>query len=151
MGLGQATGVGLFAEERGELRIPGDTDWNESFLGLNSHGQSVEVTPMQMITAFAAIANEGIMRQPRIVRQVISEEGAEDARPTTIRRVVSPETAKIVKDMLIRVVKDGAPAAELPGYTIAGKPGTAKISTAVAFEEGPERQDSVFHRFLTSR
>ena len=147
-GLGQATGVGLFAEERGELRIPGDTDWNESFLGLNSHGQSVEVTPMQMITAFAAIANEGIMRQPRIVRQVISEEGAEDARPTTIRRVVSPETAKIVKDMLIRVVKDGAPAAELPGYTIAGKPGTAKISTAVAFEEGRNAKILSFIGFL---
>ena len=43
---------------------------------------------------------------------------------------------KIVTDMLIRVVEDGAPEAQLPGYTIAGKPGTAKISTAVAFEEG---------------
>jgi len=135
-GLGQATGVGLFAEERGELRIPGDSDWNESFLGLNSHGQSVEVTPMQMITAFSAIANDGIMRQPRIVRRVINEEGAEDARPTTIRRVISAETAETVNEMLIRVVAEGAPEAQLPGYTIAGKPGTAKISTAVAFEEG---------------
>ncbi len=135
-GLGQATGVGLFAEERGELRIPGDTDWNESYIGLNSYGQSLQVTPMQMITAYAAIANGGIMRQPRIVHQVIGENGVEEARPSTIRRVVSAEVASIMNDMLIRVVQDGAPAAELPGYSIAGMPGTARISTAVAFEEG---------------
>ena len=113
-GLGQATGVGLFAEERGELRIPGDSNWNESFLGLNSHGQSVKATPMQMIAAFSAIANDGIMRQPRIVRRVINEAGAEDARPTTIRRVISAETAQIVNDMLVRVVEEGAPEAQLP-------------------------------------
>ena len=147
-GFGQATGVGLFAEERGELRIPGDSDWNESFLGLNAHGQSVKVTPMQMVTAFAAIANDGIMRQPRIVRRVINEEGAEDARPTTIRRVISAETAGIVIDMLVRVVEDGAPAAQLSGYTIAGKPGTAKISTAVAFEEGRNAKILSFMGFL---
>ena len=147
-GLGQATGVGLFAEERGELRIPGDTDWNESFLGLNSHGQSVKVTPMQMITAFSAIANDGIMRQPRIVRRVINEAGAEDARPTTIRRVISADTAKTVKDMLVRVVEEGAPEAQLPGYTIAGKPGAAKISTAVAFEEGSNARILSFIGFL---
>ena len=147
-GLGQATGVGLFAEERGELRIPGDTDWNESFLGLNSFGQSIKVTPMQMITAYAAIANEGIMRQPRIVRQVIRENGVEEARPSTIRRVLSAETATIVRDMLIRVLQDGAPAAELAGYSIAGMPGTAKISTAVAFEEGRNAKILSFIGFL---
>ncbi len=147
-GLGQPTGVGLFAEERGELRIPGDNDWNESFLGLNSHGQSLQVTPMQMITAYAAIANDGIMRQPRIVRQVISDDVVEDARLSTIRRVVSAETAGIVKDMLIRSVRDGAPAAELPGYTVAGKEGTAKISTAVAFEEGRNAKILSFIGFL---
>ncbi len=147
-GLGQATGVGLFAEERGELRIPGDSDWNESYLGLNSHGQSLKATPMQMIAAYAAIANDGIMRQPRIVRQVISDESAEEARPTTIRRVLSAETAAIIKGILLRVVQDGAPEAELPGYSIAGKPGTAKISTAVAFEEGRNAKILSFIGFL---
>ncbi len=147
-GLGQATGVGLFAEERGELRLPGDSDWNESFLGLNSYGQSLKVTAMQMITAYAAIANDGIMRQPRIVRQIISEDGPEEARSSTIRRVVSAETAAILKDILIRVVGEGAPAAELSGYSIAGKPGTAKISTAVAFEEGRNAKILSFIGFL---
>ena len=147
-GLGQATGVGLHAEERGELKIPGDTDWSESYLGFNSFGQYVEVTSMQMITAFSAIANDGIMRQPRIVRQVISEDGVEEARPATVRRVVSSETAKLVKEMMVRVIREGSPEAFLRGYTVAGKPGTAHISTAVGNEEGPNSTIVSFVGFL---
>jgi len=135
-GLGQATGVGLFAEEPGELRIPGDSNWNESFLGLNSSGQSVKVTAMQMVAAFAAIANDGTMRQPRILHRVLSEDGMAEAQPTTLRQVISPETARLLKDIMLDTVQESAPAAQLPGYSIAGMPGTARISTAVAFEEG---------------
>ncbi|MCY3833744.1 MAG: penicillin-binding protein 2 [Chloroflexi bacterium] len=147
-GLGRATGVGLFAEDAGELRIEGDTNWNESYLGFNSFGQDLKVTTMQLITAFAAIANNGIMRQPRIVKQVISEQGAEDARPTTVRRVVSTETAAIVRDMMLRVVREGAPGAFMRGYSIAGKPGTAWISTAVGQEYGPHSSIVTFAGFL---
>ncbi len=147
-GLGQATGVGLHAEERGELKIPGDTDWSESYLGFNSFGQYVEVTSMQMITAFSAIANDGIMRQPRIVRQVIGEDGVEEARPATVRRVVSSETARLVKEMMVRVIREGSPEAFLRGYTVAGKPGTAHISTAVGNEEGPNSTIVSFVGFL---
>ena len=136
-GFGQPTGVGLFAEDPGELKIPGDTNWNESFLGYNSFGQEVKVTSMQLITAFAALANDGIMRQPRIVRQVIGEEGVEEAIPTTVRRVVSAETAAIVNQMMTRVIREGAPGAFMRDYTIFGKPGTAWIATAVGQEYGP--------------
>ena len=135
-GFGQPTGVGLFAEEPGEVKIPGDTNWSESHLGYNSFGQELKVTSMQLITAFSALANDGIMRQPRMVRQVIGEDGVEEARPTTVRRVVSAETAAIVMDMMTRVVREGAPAAFMRGYTVAGKPGTAWISTAVGQEYG---------------
>ena len=147
-GFGQATGVGLFAEERGDLKIPGDTNWNESYLGYNSFGQDVKVTPMQLITAFSAIANDGVMRQPRIVRQVIGEEGIEEARPTTVRRVVSAETAAIVRDLMIRVIREGALDAFMRGYTIAGKPGTAWISTAVGEEVGTHSSIVSFVGFL---
>lgn len=135
-GFGQPTGVGLFAEEAGELRIPGDTNWNESYLGYNSFGQDFKATSMQLITAFSALANDGVMRQPRIVRQVIGEDGVEEARPTTVRRVVSAETAAIARELMIRVVREGAPGAFMRGYSIAGKPGTAWISTAVGQEYG---------------
>ncbi len=148
-GLGQPTGVGLFAEERGELKIPGDTDWSESRFGLNSFGQGLEVTPMQMITAFAAIANDGIMRQPRIVRQVISEDGVEEAHPSTVRRVISAETTGIMKDLLKRVIREGSPEAYMLGYTVAGMPGTAQISNALSqFEIGPHSSNTSFIGFL---
>ena len=147
-GLGQATGVGLFAEDSGELRIEGDTNWNESYLGFNSFGQDLKATSMQLITAFAAIANDGIMRQPRIVKQVINEQRVEEARPTTVRRVLSSETAAIVRDMMLRVVREGAPGAFMRGYSIAGKPGTAWISTAVGQEYGPHSSIVTFAGFL---
>ena len=135
-GFGNPTGVGLFAEESGDLKIPGDTNWNESHIGYNSFGQEMKVTSMQLITAFSALANDGIMRQPRIVRQVIGEGGVEEARPTTVRRVVSEATAAVMRDLMTRVVREGASGAFMRGYAIAGKPGTAWISTAVGQEYG---------------
>ncbi|MXX50938.1 MAG: penicillin-binding protein 2 [Chloroflexi bacterium] len=147
-GLGQATGVGLFNEELGELRLRGDTGWSESVFGLNTYGQGMEVTPMQIITAFATIANDGVMRQPHIVRQVIGEDGAIDARLSTVRRVLSTETARFVKDLLVRTVREGAPEAYMPNYTVAGKPGTAQINTAIGFEAGPNSSIVSFIGFL---
>jgi len=134
-GVGQPTGIDLFAEQNGILKVPGDSNWSESDLGTNSFGQGVSVTPIQMITMFAAIANDGIMRQPRIVKQIITEDGIQEAQPTTIRRVISAETANIVTDMMVRTVNEGVPQAILPGYTIAGKTGTAEIPTAIGYED----------------
>ena len=147
-GLGQITGVDLFAEESGELKVPGDSNWSESYLGLNSYGQRMKATPLQMITAFAAIANNGIMRQPRIVRQAITEDGVQNAQAITIRRVISEETASIVTDLLVQSVTEGAPAAQLPGYTIAGKAGTARIATALDYEVGRNSSIVTFIGFL---
>ncbi len=147
-GLGQQTGIDLFAEESGIIKVPGDSDWSESDLGTNSFGQGVSVTPIQMITAFAAIANDGIMRQPRIVKQIITEDGIQEAQPITIRRVISAETAKIVTDMMVRTVNEGVPQAILPGYTIAGKTGTAEIPTAISYEQGANSSIVSFVGFL---
>ena len=148
-GLGQSTGIDLFGEESGTLRIPGDTDWNESLLGINSFGQGLEATPMQMVSAFAAIANGGIMRQPRIVGQIISADGTrQEAQPITIRRVISPETAAAMTEMLVRTVSEGLPEAALPGYAIAGKAGTAKIPTAIDYEVGRHTSIASFIGFL---
>lgn len=134
-GLGQPTGIDLYNEQSGIIKVPGDSDWSESDLGTNSFGQGVAVTPLQMITAFAAIANDGIMRQPRVVKQIITEDGIQEAQPITIRRVISAETANIVTDMMVRTVNEGVPQAVLPGYTIAGKTGTAEIPTAIGYED----------------
>lgn len=148
-GFGQPTGIDLFAEESGILKVPGDSDWSESDLGTNSFGQGVSVTPIQMITAFAAIANDGIMRQPRIVKQIIDEDGTiQEAQPITIRRVISAQTANIVTDMLVRTVNEGTTQAILPGYTIAGKTGTAEIPSPLGYEVGPNSSIVTFVGFL---
>lgn len=147
-GLGLRTGIDLYNEQSGIIKVPGDSDWSESDLGTNSFGQGVAVTPIQMITAFAAIANDGIMRQPRIVKQIITDEGVQEAQPITIRRVVSEETANIVTDMLVRTVNEGVPQAILPGYTIAGKTGTAEIPTAISYEQGANSSITSFIGFL---
>ena len=147
-GMGQSTGIDLFAEADGSLNIPGDSDWSESDLGINSFGQGMTATPIQIITAFAAIANDGIMRQPRTVRQIITSEGAQDAQAITTRRVISAETAAAVTTMLVRAVSEGSSQAALPGYTIAGRAGAARISTAVDYETGPNSSIVSFVGFL---
>ena len=147
-GLGQLTGVDLFAEAPGELDVPGDTNWGEGNLGLNSFGQKMQATPLQIISAYAAIANDGILRQPRIVRQAITPEGIQEAQPITIRRVLSSQTAQIMTDLLVRVVREGSAQALLPGYTVAGKSGTARIATALDYEVGPNSSITTFVGFL---
>lgn len=147
-GLGQPTGIDLFGEQNGILKVPGDTDWSESDLGTNSFGQGVTATPMQMITAFAAIANDGIMRQPRIVKQIIAQDGIQEAQPITIRRVISEQTANLVTDMMVRTVTEGVDQATIPGYTIAGKTGTAQIPSPLGYEQGPNTSIVTFIGFL---
>ena len=147
-GFGSLTGVDLFAEAPGELKVPGDSNWSESYLALNSYGQRMEATPLQIITAFAAIANDGIMRQPRIVRQALTADGAQDAQPMTIRRVMTAETAHLMTELLIRTVNEGTPKAVVPGYTVAGKAGTGRILTALDYEVGRNSSIVTFVGFL---
>ncbi len=94
----------------------------------------MSVTPLQMITAVSAIANDGLMMQPRIVRQVIEGEEVIDSQPAALGRPISAETARLVSQMMVRVVQDGASQATLAGYSIAGKTGTAQIPATIGYE-----------------
>ncbi|MCU0512230.1 MAG: penicillin-binding protein 2 [Anaerolineae bacterium] len=136
-GIGQRTGVDLPGEEGGILKTPGDPDWSEGDLATNSFGQGVSVTPLQMITAVAAIANDGLMMQPRLVKQIVDGETITNAQLLPAGRAVSAETAEIVTGMMIRAVTDeggGVPLAQIPGFVIAGKTGTAQIPFAAGYE-----------------
>ena len=136
-GIGRLTGIDLEGEQAGILYTPGDTDWSESQLGTNAFGQGVAVTPLQMITAISAVANGGLMMQPRVVHQVIDGNTVIQARPANLGRPISAETAREVTDMMVAVVRDGLDGkASVPGYTIAGKTGTAQIPTPIGYEEG---------------
>jgi cell division protein FtsI/penicillin-binding protein 2 len=130
-GFGTLTQVDMASEGPGMMKLPGDSNWFPSDLGTNSFGQGIAVTPIQMLAAVASVANHGMLMQPYIVQEFITQ-GDEGARripvePMAVRRAVSPETAATMTDMLVEVVEKGAPKAAVPGYGVAGKSGTAQI------------------------
>jgi cell division protein FtsI (penicillin-binding protein 3) len=124
-GFGSDTDIRLPGEERGLLKPP--DRWSGISVGEISMGQEVGVTPLQMVSAYSAIANGGMLIRPRIVRDVYRGEQHEPAPPAASRRVVSARTAQIMRDMFEKVVKEGTgKSAQLAGYTAAGKTGTAQ-------------------------
>jgi len=147
-GLGQPTRIDLPGEEAGILRVPGDPEWSESDVAANSYGQAIAVTPLQMITAFAAIANDGLMYQPRVVRQIVDGEIVTNSQTSPLSRAVSAQTANLVTDMMVQVVEEGATLARVEGYSIAGKTGTAEIPNAIGYETGSKSTIGSFIGFF---
>jgi cell division protein FtsI (penicillin-binding protein 3) len=121
-GFGEPTGIAFPAEEQGI--VPALDDYSGSTLGNMSIGQGLAVTPIQMAAGYAAIANGGILRAPRLVVR----EGDDPVDPPTGHRVISSRTSARLREMLEGVVAPGGTAAEVevPGYTLAGKTGTAQ-------------------------
>jgi cell division protein FtsI (penicillin-binding protein 3) len=128
-GLGRATGVGFPGESNGII-LPLD-QWNDTILATTAYGQGIAATPLQMVSVYSTIANDGRWVQPKLVRGTIGPDGSlqpNEAAPT--RRVVSAETARMVTRMLAYAVEDGTGTnAQIPGYQVAGKTGTARIPT----------------------
>lgn len=133
-GFGRLTGIDLEAEASGTLYVPGDEHWSESMLGTNAFGQGMAVTPLQLLTAFNAVANGGLMMQPHVVREIRDGDQVYVSQPSSLGRPVSPETARVVTEMLVATVRDGIDQASVDGYTIAGKSGTAEIPSPVGYE-----------------
>ena len=126
-GFGTTTGVGLAGESRGMLRDP--QRWSLLSLPTMSIGQEISVTALQLVAAFGAIANDGMLMQPRLVRSTIDPDGREARRfePRAVRQVISPETARTLTGLLVRVVESGTGHfAAIPGYAVGGKTGTAQ-------------------------
>ena len=140
-GFGQLTEVDLQSEGPGMVKMPGDSNWFPSELGTNSFGQGIAVTPMQMIVAVSAVANQGTMMKPYVVHELTSidpdtgEERVVQVQPMVVRRAISAQTAKTLTNMLVEVVEQGATEAQVPGYRIAGKTGTAQVPTAYGYHE----------------
>ena len=126
-GLGQVTGIGFPGESPG-LMLP-LYQWSDTSLATMAYGQGIAVTPLQMISVYATIANGGVWVQPRLVRGTVDPEGAfHPAASSATRRVVSDATAQMVTRMLAYAVKAGTgAAARIPGFRVAGKTGTARI------------------------
>ena len=125
-GFGSKTGVELPGETGGILRKV--ERWQPSSIGSLAMGQEIGVTPVQMASAFGALANDGMRIAPHLVREIRNSSGAVvySAQPEQ-RRVVSPETAIALRGMLEGVTLNGtAKKAQLDGYSAAGKTGTAQ-------------------------
>jgi len=128
-GLGRPTGVDLAGEVPGQLLLPDDYErWHDSNLGTNSFGQGLAVTPIQLISAVATIANDGARLRPHVVGRRGAFDGTVSTwQPVVELQAISPQTARTVTEMMVRVVEEGVPQARVEGYRIAGKTGTAQI------------------------
>lgn len=126
-GFGSLTGLDLPGETPGLMRRP--KGWSGLSLSVLSLGQEISVTPVQIATAFAAVANGGNLVRPHVVRGLTAQDASlsREVEPVAIRRVISPETARTLLDMLRGVVEEGTgKEAALEQYTVAGKTGTAQ-------------------------
>src|SRR4051794_38664951 len=122
-GFGRTTGVDFPGEERGI--VPARDNYSGSTIGNLPIGQGLAVTPMQMATAYAAIANGGILRHPTLIKSVGGQAPDHETDP---HRVITARTARQLRQMLEGVLAPGGTASEVsvPGYTLAGKTGTAQ-------------------------
>ena len=124
-GFGARTGIEAPGEERGLVKPP--RRWSGISIGEMAMGQEVGVTPLQIVSAYSAIANGGVLFQPRLVRDVFLGNAHDPLLPAAGHRVVSERTAATMRQFLTAVVEGGTgQEAQLNGYTAAGKTGTAQ-------------------------
>ena len=128
-GLGHLTGIDIAGEAPGRLKQPGDNDWFESDLGTNSFGQGVTVTPVQMLMAISAVANDGKMVSPHILQSMVDNGRQFTPTRSIVGTPISADTAHTLTQMLFESLKDESSVALVEGYNVAGKTGTAEIAT----------------------
>jgi len=126
-GIGRFSGIDLAGEQVYPVSQPGDPTWYPINLGTNSFGQGVAATPIQMISGVAALANDGRMMTPHVVRAYIQDGQQYNVQPRVLRQVLKPETAEIMTEMLAYALEEEASSALVEGYRFAGKTGTGQI------------------------
>ncbi|HMF48348.1 MAG TPA: penicillin-binding protein [Candidatus Saccharimonadales bacterium] len=132
-GFGRSTGIDVPGEVPGLLRKA--ESWSAIDLATHAFGQGISATPMQMVMAYAAIANGGFLMRPYITQRVVSPQGEVvlENQPHVVRRVVSEKTAKQLASMLSQVTTEGGTGAmaNIEGFEVAGKTGTAQKADPV--------------------
>ena len=127
-GFGEPTGVDLWGEVGGHVLTPSSPYWYPSSLATNAYGQGIAVTPLQLITAVAAIVNDGVLMRPYVVQEIHTEDGVERVQPIAVRRVVREDAARTLVAMLVNASKRSESKMHVvAGYEVAGKTGTASI------------------------
>ncbi len=136
-GLGKPTGIDLQHEAAG-LVITRDKNpdrWSEAILASNSFGQGIATTPIQMVAAVAAVANDGVLVQPHVVKKIVRGDRVDEAKVVAVGHPISKETAHTLTQMLVTAVRREVPDALVDGYSIAGKTGTAQIPVPGGYDD----------------
>ncbi|PMP75658.1 MAG: penicillin-binding protein 2, partial [Chloroflexus aggregans] len=138
-GFGQPTGVDLAGEESGIVNFYGSPGYNPLTFLVNAYGQAISVTPLQLVQAAAAIANDGVMMQPYVVQRICRNGDCVQTTPRVAGTPIEPEVARAVREMLVDSANHYAPVIWgprtgnwsdqwlVPGYRVAAKTGTASI------------------------
>jgi stage V sporulation protein D (sporulation-specific penicillin-binding protein) len=129
-GFGRSTGIDL--EDEAVPGIRPDSQWGEIDFATASFGQGIAVTPIQMVKAVGAIANDGWLMEPHMVKSITDDNGKTVLiPPKRIAQIVSKNASDLVTEMMINSVENGeAKWTKLKGYRVAGKTGTAQIPVA---------------------
>ncbi len=136
-GFGRPTGIDLSGEASGIVRRPADRDWSPVDLATQAFGQSISVTPIQMLTAIAAAINGGNVVRPHLVKAYVGPDGQrQEVAPEIVSRAVSEETSAKVRAMLYQVVNPGHSHPGQPqNYTAGGKSGTANVPIPNGYDD----------------
>ncbi len=138
-GFGQPTGVDLAGEESGIVNFYGSAGYNPLTFLTNAYGQGISVTPLQLVQAAGAIANDGVMMRPYVVQQICRNNECVRTEPQVVARPVTPEVARAVREMMVESANHYAPVIWaprtgnwsdqwlVPGYRVGAKTGTASI------------------------
>ncbi len=128
-GIGAPTGIDLPGEEGGIVNWPANPNWRPINLSTNAFGQGITVTPIQMLTAVAAVVNGGHLMRPYVVKELKQNgQTVRTVEPQVVRQVVSPQVSKQIVGMMTDVVDNVSyPFVGVPGYAIGSKSGTAQI------------------------
>jgi cell division protein FtsI/penicillin-binding protein 2 len=133
-GVGHPTGIDLSGEATGRLKVPGDGDWYPVDLGTNAFGQGIAVTPLQMLMAASAIANDGKMATPHVLYSMLRDGHQYNVPSQYAGSPISAKTARTLNEMLAISLEQESSMALLPGYRLVGKTGTAQIPTDYGYD-----------------
>ncbi|HTX86600.1 MAG TPA: penicillin-binding protein 2 [Candidatus Nanoarchaeia archaeon] len=136
-GFGVRSGVELESESSGNINNLLVKRINDLDADTASFGQGISVTPLQMLMAYAAIANGGTLMKPFVVKDIVDDSGNHsETKPEIVRQVISDKAANLLVGMLISDVESGnSQKTKIPGYYVAGKTGTAQIPEKGGYSE----------------
>lgn len=139
-GFGERTGIDLPGEAYGILKNPYKREWDLASRSRAGIGQFIAVTPIQLLSAYQAIANNGVRLEPYVVDRIVNERGEEVYRhqKKVLSRPISTSTARVLRSMMLEVAspKGTARRAAIRGYSVAGKTGTAQKASGGKYIPG---------------